>query len=271
MLATSEPSVPHSLNSIYPPHRYTHSIPYRQYCNVPDATKMERFACSPSSSKTEHVPSQWGRRRSEDNMKVGDIYTGDERGTQPATLTLAFTTPLLPTSGARFLPHSGANRRDLCCPPRSSGVPVVSLDAGATRWRSREVPRSWKGGGRVRWWDVATPREETSQGEGWTKGTPGGVNPENVSDEDGDTLLSGRAEHQSGSRRTGASLSLPLSPSTLSLHPCSFPSFFSLPHSSWRGRGTEPYGGARAGLLRGETLPRRSVFSDQTARQYGPS
>lgn len=147
-------------------------------------------------------------------MKVGDIYTGDERGTQPATLTLAFTTPLLPTSGARFLPHSGVNRRDLCCPPRSSGVPVVSLDAGATRWRSREVPRSWKGGGRVRWWDVATPREETSQGEGWTKGTPGGVNPENVSDEDGDTLLSGRAEHQSGSRRTGASLSLPLSPST---------------------------------------------------------
>lgn len=36
---------PPLLNSIYPPHR-VHSIPYRRYCNVPDATKMERFACT---------------------------------------------------------------------------------------------------------------------------------------------------------------------------------------------------------------------------------
>jgi len=137
----------------------------------------------------------------------------------PATLTLALTTPLLPTSGARFLPHSGANRRDLCCPPRSSGVSVAGLDAGAARRRSRELPRSWKGGGRVRRWDGAERGSEPEGRKGGRGGAGGGVNPENVSDEDGDTLLlSGRAEHQSGSERTGASLSLsltlPSSPST---------------------------------------------------------
>lgn len=222
------------------------------------------------------MPSQWGRRRSEDNTGVGDIYTATRGVHSPATLTLALTTPLLPTSGARFLPHSGANRRDLCCPPRSSGVSVAGLDAGAARRRSRELPRSWKGGGRVRRWDGAERGSEPEGRKGGRGGAGGGVNPENVSDEDGDTLLlSGRAEHQSGSERTGASLSLAHSPFFsfyhLSLRLCCFPSFFSLPRSSWRGRGTEPDGGARAGLLRGETLPRRSVFSDQTARQYGPS
>lgn len=91
-----------------------------------------------SSSKTEHVPSRWGRRRSENRVKVGDIYS--RREGQPTTLTLAITTPLPPTSGARFLPHSGANRRDLCYSPRSSGVSVMSLDAGAAQRRSRETP-----------------------------------------------------------------------------------------------------------------------------------
>lgn len=43
------------------------------------------------------------------------------------------TTPLPPTRGARSLPHNGANRRDLCCPPRSNGVPLESLDAGAAQ------------------------------------------------------------------------------------------------------------------------------------------
>jgi len=49
---------------------------------------------------------------------------------------------------------------------------------------------------------------------------PGGANPENVADEDGDMLLSGRAEHQSGSKRTGVSVSVPLSLLSLTL---SFP------------------------------------------------
>lgn len=39
----------------------------------------------------------------------------------------------------------------------------------------------------------------------------GGAKPENVLGEDGDMVLSGRAEHQSGSRETGTSLSLSLS------------------------------------------------------------
>lgn len=49
---------------------------------------------------------------------------------------------------------------------------------------------------------------------GWMKGSLVGANPENVSDEDSDILLSGRAERQSGSRRTGASFSFPLSLAT---------------------------------------------------------
>lgn len=51
------------------------------------------------------------------------------------------------------------------------------------------------------------------------------MNPENVSDEDGDTLLSGRAEHQSGSKRTGDSFSLPPSPSTYRSIPVPFHHF----------------------------------------------
>lgn len=103
---------------------------------------------------------------------------------------------------------------------------------------------------------------------GWTKGRLVGANPENVSDEDGDTLLSGRAKRQSGSRRTGATFSLPLSLAAYRfvLVPSDHFSHFHAPRGE-----AELDGGARAGLLRGETLARRSVFSDQTARQYGPS
>jgi len=98
-----------------------------------------------------------------------------------------------------------------------------------------------------------------------------GANPENVFDEDGDMLLSGRAERQSGSRRTGASFSfsLPLIAYHSVFVPFDHFSHYRAP--SWRGRGTELDGGARAGLLRDETLARCSVFSDQTARQCGPS
>lgn len=103
----------------------------------------------PSSSKTEHVPPRWGRRRSENRVEVGDIYSRQEG--QSTTLTLAITTPLPPTSGARFLPHSGANRRDLCYSPRSRAVSVVSLDAGAAQRRSRETPRL-SGWWKKRWW-----------------------------------------------------------------------------------------------------------------------
>jgi len=222
----------------------------------------------PSSSKTEHVPPRWGRRRSENRIEVGGIYS--RREGQPTTLTLAITTPLPPTSGARFLPHSGANRRDLCYSPRSSGVSVVSVDAGAAQRRSRETPRSsewWKN----RWWDRVWRRKRKRPRVGWTwEEAWWGPNPENVSDEDGNILLSGRAERQNGSRRTGVSLSLPLSLAAYRsvLVPFHYFSHFHAP----RGEAEEQFdGGARAGLLRGETLARCSVFSDQTARQCGPS
>lgn len=81
-------------------------------------------------------------------------------------------------------------------------------------------------------------------------------------------LLSGRADRQSGTKRTGVSLSFSLS---LSLFLRFFRSFVSLARSSWRGREREADGGVRAGLLRGETLPPRSVVSDQTAGQCEPS
>lgn len=174
---------------------------------VPDATKMERFACTLSTSKTEHVPSQWGRRRSEDNWRVGDIRV--QREGQPTVLTLALTTPLPPTSGARFLPRSGVNRQDLCCPPRSNGVSVAEFG----RWcRPASIAQSSKVVGVVEGLVVGQCDAERGNGGNGRvdERDPGGANPENVVDEDGDMLLSGRAEHQSGSKRTGVSVSLSL-------------------------------------------------------------
>lgn len=145
----------------------------------------------------------------------------------------------------------------------------------ASRW--------WGRGGR--WWGnrgavVGVERRGTSGGDECR---------ERSEYEDGGMLLSGRAERQSGSRRTGVSLVLALSfPLSLSLSlflSLSFSlslfgslSFFvSFDHSSLslapRGEAEKerPDGGVRAGLLRGETLPRRSVVSDQTAGQCEPS
>lgn len=62
------------------------------------------------------------------------------------------------------------------------------------------------GGGTELWRE----RKRAEAGRVDERESSGGANPENVLDEDGDMVLSGRAEHQSGSRRTGASFSLSL-------------------------------------------------------------
>lgn len=210
-----ERSAPHSwIRSILPTTRAFNPLP--TVLQPTGRDKDGKIRMYPSSSKTEHVPPRWGRRRSENRTVVGDIYS--RREGQPTTLTLAITTPLPPTSGARFLPHSGANRRDLCYSPRSSDVSVVSVDAGVAQRRSRETTRSsewWKN----RWWDRVTPKEETAEREregreggrvGWTKGSLVGANPENVSDEDGATCYSQDAQNVRVGREERVSLSLSL-------------------------------------------------------------
>lgn len=118
----------------------------------------------------------------------------NERG-KPTVLTLALTTPLPPTSGARFLPRSGVNRQDLCCPPRSNGVSVAEFG----RWcRPATIAQSSKVVGVVEGLVVGqcdAPREETAARERVDESDPGGG-------ESGERSRRGRGHAALRTRRT---------------------------------------------------------------------
>ncbi|KAH0948887.1 hypothetical protein HN011_005453 [Eciton burchellii] len=82
---------------------------------------MVRFACPPARAKRNTCYRGGGGGGARTTGKVGrDGCRCATREGQPMTLTLALTTPLPPTGGARSLPRSSStSRQDLCSPGRS--------------------------------------------------------------------------------------------------------------------------------------------------------